>query len=85
MHLRPAALLAMGTSTTDPREVGVFTQCPLVFRQPDQAYTSDGSKMYFMVELLTRHALKWAQAVLKARPDLSYNDFLAKFCCLAKA
>lgn len=57
----------------------------LCFASRTKAYTSDSSKMYFMVELLTRHALKWAQAVLKARPDLSYNDFLAKFCCLAKA
>lgn len=34
-----------------------------------------------MVELLTSRALQWAQAVLKACPDLSYNDFLTKFHC----
>lgn len=79
----------MGTSTIDPREVlGWVGQNSGSFHSMSacaEAYTSDSSKMSFMVELLTRHALKWAQAVLKARPDLSYNDFLAKFCCLAKA
>lgn len=36
--------------------------------------------MYFMLALLTGCALKWAQAVLKAHPDIFYNDLFIKFC-----
>uniref|UniRef100_A0A3B4EXB2 DUF4939 domain-containing protein n=1 Tax=Pundamilia nyererei TaxID=303518 RepID=A0A3B4EXB2_9CICH len=43
---------------------GFLTQCFLIFRQQTRAYTSDIAKITLMVELMTRRALLWAQAVL---------------------
>lgn len=73
----PRRLLSLGQDKTG----GFLTQYALVFRQQSQAVSSDSTKISFMVELLTSQALQWAQAVLKACPDLSYNDFLTKFRC----
>lgn len=57
-------------------------QSSLIFRQQTQAYGSDCAKITLMVELMTGRALQWAQAVLNVQPNISYQDFLSKFCCV---
>ncbi|CAI5693199.1 unnamed protein product [Oreochromis niloticus] len=58
---------------------GFLTQCDLSFRQQTHAYATDGAKIALMVQLMTGRALKWAQAVLRSNPNVSYPDFLTKF------
>lgn len=58
---------------------GFLTQCALQFRQQPQAFSTDGAKIAYIVQLLQDRALTWAQAVLQAEPDIAFSDFLAKF------
>ncbi|CAI5651351.1 unnamed protein product [Oreochromis niloticus] len=58
---------------------GFLTQCALQFCQQPQAFSNDGAKIAYIVQLLQDRALIWAQAVLHANPDITYSHFLDKF------
>uniref|UniRef100_A0A3P8QFT6 DUF4939 domain-containing protein n=1 Tax=Astatotilapia calliptera TaxID=8154 RepID=A0A3P8QFT6_ASTCA len=58
---------------------GFLTQCSLVFRQQRRLFEDDGARIAFFVQLLRDRALLWAQAALKANPDITYAVFLTKF------
>lgn len=58
---------------------GFLTQCSLVFRQQRRLFEDDGARIAFFVQLLRDRALLWAQAALKAHPDITYAVFLSKF------
>uniref|UniRef100_A0A3Q4MEM9 DUF4939 domain-containing protein n=1 Tax=Neolamprologus brichardi TaxID=32507 RepID=A0A3Q4MEM9_NEOBR len=58
---------------------GFLMQCSLQFRQRPHAFSNDGSKISYFVQLLRDHALTWAQAVLSASPGITYDEFLSLF------
>uniref|UniRef100_A0A3Q4GEB8 DUF4939 domain-containing protein n=1 Tax=Neolamprologus brichardi TaxID=32507 RepID=A0A3Q4GEB8_NEOBR len=58
---------------------GFLTQCSLVFCQQRCLFEDDGARIAFFVQLLRDRALLWAQAALKANPDITYAVFLSKF------
>lgn len=58
---------------------GFLMQCSLQFRQRPHAFSNDGSKISYFVQLLRDRALTWAQAVLSASPEITYDEFLSLF------
>lgn len=51
----------------------------MLFKQLPNMFTSDGVKIASLTQLLRDRALTWAQALLQASPEISYDDFLARF------
>lgn len=58
---------------------GFLTQCFLQFKQQPQVFSTDGSKIAYIFQLLQDRALMWAQAVLQSNPEIYFSVFLEKF------
>lgn len=54
---------------------GFLTQCSLQFRQQPHVFSNDRIKSSYFVQLLRDCALTWAQAMLRANPEIIYDDF----------
>ena len=61
---------------------GFLVQCELIFRHQPNRYSTDGSKIAFIISLFSGRALRWATAAITQSDSVasSYSAFRAEFC-----